>query len=126
MLPPLEIFRVEKDGALIWCEAVASVEVAKTRIDELAAMTSAQYVVVSRTTGHRRVFGSPGVQGSSEGAIHQPPKGISHKPGRSDDSTVGKFNAVKSPRTSAAYANAQHLAHTPTAPYDRSGDRTRS
>lgn len=66
MLPPLEIFRVEKDGALVWCEAVMSVEVAKTRIDELAAMTPVQYVVVSLTTGHRRIFGSPGAQGSQE------------------------------------------------------------
>jgi hypothetical protein len=66
MLPPLEIFRIDKDGAPIWCESASSVEIAKTRIEELAAKTPGQYVVVSLTTGQRRIFGSPGASGSPE------------------------------------------------------------
>ena len=60
MIPPLEIFRVEKDGALVWCESVSTVEAGKARIDDLAVKTAAQYVIVSISTGHRRIFGISG------------------------------------------------------------------
>ena len=33
MVPPLEIFRVEADGALIWCECADSLEIAVRRIE---------------------------------------------------------------------------------------------
>lgn len=64
MVPPLEVFRVEKDGALMWCEIVSGVEIGKARIDALSAKTPGQYVIVSLTTGHRRIFGMPGARSS--------------------------------------------------------------
>lgn len=60
MVPPLEIFRLEADGAMVWCECADSLDIAVRRIEELNAKAPATFVVVSRKTGHRRVFDSPG------------------------------------------------------------------
>ena len=60
MVPPLEIFRVEADGAFIWCACAHSVKSAVRRIEELNAKAPAKFVVVSPKTGHRRVFDMPG------------------------------------------------------------------
>ena len=59
MVPPLEIFKVEADGALVWCACADSLEIALRRIEALRAKTSAEFVVVSLKTGHRKVFGGP-------------------------------------------------------------------
>lgn len=59
MVPPLEIFKVEADGALVWYEYADSLEIAVRQIEALRAKTPAQFVVLSLQTGHRRVFGGP-------------------------------------------------------------------
>jgi hypothetical protein len=59
MAPPLEIFRMEAEGALIWCACAYSLESAVRRVEALRAKTPAQFVVLSLATGHRRVFSRP-------------------------------------------------------------------
>ena len=56
MVPPFDIFRVEKDGSLIWCEAAATLELAKARVEAMAASKAAQYVIYSQKTGHRVII----------------------------------------------------------------------
>ena len=56
MVPPFDIFRVEKDGSLIWCEAAATLEIAKARVEGMAAARPSQYVIYSQKTGHRLVI----------------------------------------------------------------------
>lgn len=72
MVPPLEIFRVEADGALVWCECADSLEIAVQRIGMLMATAPAEFVVVSLKTGHRRVFGGPASENPSHRARESP------------------------------------------------------
>jgi hypothetical protein len=51
MIPLYDIFRIETDGSLAWCEAAVSFESAKHRIKVLAASAHAEYVVLSQKTG---------------------------------------------------------------------------
>ena len=55
MIPPLDVFRVEKDGKLRWLEAAETLEIAKARIEILGAMSPGEYVVYSQKTGHKTV-----------------------------------------------------------------------
>jgi hypothetical protein len=50
----------------MWCESVSSVEIGKARIDALSAKTPGQHVIISLTTGHRKIFGMSSATGSAE------------------------------------------------------------
>jgi hypothetical protein len=52
MVPSLDIFRIESDGVL-WCGAVATVEIAKARIEKLALSSPGSYLILNQTTGQR-------------------------------------------------------------------------
>lgn len=58
MIPPFDIFRLEKDGALVWCEVASTAEIAKARVKTLTRSVPMQYVVVSKETGQRIIVGS--------------------------------------------------------------------
>jgi hypothetical protein len=59
MLPPYDIFRLEKDGSVTWQDAKATLEKAKAQVEVLAASTPAQYIIESHVTG-RRIIITPG------------------------------------------------------------------
>lgn len=50
MIPRYEIFRLEKDDSLVWCDAVHTLDTAKGRIALLTAKTPSQYVIFNRVT----------------------------------------------------------------------------
>jgi hypothetical protein len=52
MVPSLDIFRIESSRVL-WCEAVATIETAKARIQELAASSPGSYFILNQHTGWR-------------------------------------------------------------------------
>jgi two-component system nitrate/nitrite response regulator NarL len=53
-----DIFRMEKDGSLIWCEVTSTLESAKSRAKTLARSARTQYIVVSKGTGQCTIFDS--------------------------------------------------------------------
>lgn len=56
MTPAFDIFRVDQDGALIWCEAAISFEVAKSRIRNFAAAgKTAEFIIFDQKTQERVV-----------------------------------------------------------------------
>jgi hypothetical protein len=51
MIPLYDIFRIEPDGSLTWCEAAVSFESAENRIKVLADSAQSEYVVLSHKSG---------------------------------------------------------------------------
>lgn len=56
MIPPLDIFLVQKDGSLLWKGSAENFEVAKLSVKTLMATTPADYVIYSQKTGQRTVI----------------------------------------------------------------------
>lgn len=56
MLPPLDIFRVESDGHLLWKAAAETLDAARRRIKILMASEPADYVIYSQQTGHKTLI----------------------------------------------------------------------
>ena len=75
MLVPFDIFKVEKDGSLRWCEAAETFEAARARIELLHASlaAAAQYVILNQETGQRTV-----VERSGPAPSQTPPASPSH------------------------------------------------
>jgi hypothetical protein len=62
MVPPLDIFKREKDGTMIWKGTAESLEVAKLSVKVLAATSPGEYEIVHHESGERIVitFGGDG------------------------------------------------------------------
>jgi hypothetical protein len=56
MVPLFDIFRIQEDGALRWCEAADSLESAKARVRALAEFAPAQYILVNQQTGQKLII----------------------------------------------------------------------
>ena len=56
MIPPLDIFRIDLNGNLIWLEPAQDMDSAKVRLRILGAVVPGKYIVVSQKTGNRTVF----------------------------------------------------------------------
>ena len=52
MIPPFDIFRVS-DGDPIWVEAIATLDAAKVRVQELMTDAPCEYLIFSHVTGHK-------------------------------------------------------------------------
>jgi hypothetical protein len=55
MVSPLDIFRVESDGHLVWRSAAEDLGTAQRRIRILMASEPADYVIYSQETGEKTV-----------------------------------------------------------------------
>jgi len=53
MIPPLDIFRLESDGQLIWRASADGDDAAQRRVKILMASEPADYVIYSQETGHK-------------------------------------------------------------------------
>jgi hypothetical protein len=60
MIPPFDIFKREKDGAVIWKGTAESFEVAKLSVDALMATSPGDYIIHSQTTGHKTIVHADG------------------------------------------------------------------
>jgi hypothetical protein len=56
MVPFFDIFKIQEDGSLRWCEAADNLEAAKTRISALAEAIPAQYMVVNHENGQKLII----------------------------------------------------------------------
>ena len=62
--PLFDIFQVDNNGSLIWCESANTLEIAHAHSQNLAAGTAKQYILVNRATGERMPVGTPIAQRS--------------------------------------------------------------
>ena len=54
-MPPYDIFQSESDGGVLWRGSAVTIDEAKARIRELAAIAPGQYIILSRHTGSKLV-----------------------------------------------------------------------
>jgi|GraSoiStandDraft_55_1057291.scaffolds.fasta_scaffold591880_2 hypothetical protein len=64
MTDSVDIFRLEASGVL-WLESAGNLECAQVRVQELAASSPGQYVVLDHETGKKHVINLDGMQGRS-------------------------------------------------------------
>ena len=53
MIPPIDIFRLDSDGQLIWRASASSGEAAQRRVKILMDSEPADYLIYSHETGHK-------------------------------------------------------------------------
>jgi hypothetical protein len=56
MIWPFDIFRVQDDGHVLWLEAVASLQDAKSRVESLILDSEGKFIVLNQVTGTRYHF----------------------------------------------------------------------
>ena len=50
---PLDIFRLEPDGSMVWVEAVVDFATGKSRIESISAQRKSEYYIFNVRTGTR-------------------------------------------------------------------------
>jgi sarcosine oxidase gamma subunit len=53
MFHPLDIFRTEPDGHVLWLGAAESFAAAKARIEKLERSSPGEYLIIDQMTGHK-------------------------------------------------------------------------
>jgi hypothetical protein len=56
MVPLFDIFKLQKDRSLRWCEAADTLEAARIRVAALGELSPAEYVIFNQQTGQRVVI----------------------------------------------------------------------
>ena len=56
MTARFDLFQMEADGGVRWCESAETIEDSKARIQQLAAQSPGQYLVLTQGTGAKLVF----------------------------------------------------------------------
>jgi len=71
MLAPLDIFKLQ-DGTYVWKAAADSLEIAKSKVEQLAANAPGEYMIFSQTTQNKIVVkdGLP-EPGAGSASLHQ-------------------------------------------------------
>jgi len=73
MIEPLDIFIKMQDGTYVWKAAAESFELAKSKVEELAAKAPGEYMIFSQTTGNKIVIKPDGLPepGTASAPLHQ-------------------------------------------------------
>jgi len=71
MLAPLDVFKMQ-DGTYVWKAAAESFELAKSKVEELAAKAPGEYMIFSQTTGNKIVIKPDGLPepGTASASLH--------------------------------------------------------
>lgn len=56
MVPPFDIFRLDKEQKLRWIESADNLQAAKLRIEVLGLSEPGEYVIFSQKTGNKTVI----------------------------------------------------------------------
>lgn len=56
MVPHFDIFQIQKDGSLRWCEAADTLQAARARVTELAQSFPGQYIIFNQQTAERLII----------------------------------------------------------------------
>jgi len=59
MVPLFDIFALQKDGSLRWCEPAETLEAAKLRVEEIAQSAQGRYIIFDQQTGQTVVIDTP-------------------------------------------------------------------
>jgi len=54
MLQPLDIFKTDSEGGVLWCSAAEDLPAAKRCIEKLAHSSPGEYLILDQQTGHRQ------------------------------------------------------------------------
>jgi hypothetical protein len=52
MNAPIDIFRAETNGGVLWTQSAASLEDAKARVQELGMRSPGEYILLNQETGN--------------------------------------------------------------------------
>jgi len=64
---PLDIFKLEKDGSLLWKGTAENIEIARLSVKALLASSPADYLIFSPETGEKTIIKADGsIQPRSE------------------------------------------------------------
>ncbi len=66
MTARFDLFQMEANGGVRWCESAATLEQAKARLQQLAALTPGQYLVLNQGTGAKLVFALDGTDDKAD------------------------------------------------------------
>jgi len=56
MLEPMDIFKMREDGTYLWKGAAQNLDLAKSKVKQLAATAPGHYMIYSQTTGEKTVL----------------------------------------------------------------------
>jgi hypothetical protein len=65
--PAFDIFRLQDDGVLLWCDVAQTLEIAKLRVQSLSISSTGRYVILSQNTGKQAAL-EPGSAGAPRDA----------------------------------------------------------
>jgi hypothetical protein len=68
MEPPVDIFRMEADGQMMWLGAAESLGEAKARVQEFAKSWAADYMIVNLKSGLKLTISATGATGPHQRA----------------------------------------------------------
>jgi hypothetical protein len=73
MLAPLDIFIKMEDGTYVWKAAADSLELAKSKVKQLAANAPGEYMIFSQTTQNKIIVKPDGLPepGAASASLHQ-------------------------------------------------------
>jgi hypothetical protein len=73
MIEPLDIFIKMQDGTYVWKAAAESFELAKSKVEELAAKAPGEYMIFSQATGNKILIKPDGLPepGTASASLHQ-------------------------------------------------------
>jgi hypothetical protein len=67
MLALFDIFVLQQDGSLRWCEPAETLEAAKVRVGELAQSAQGRYVIFDQQTGQSVVIDTSSLESAASG-----------------------------------------------------------
>jgi len=56
MLEPVDIFKIRDDGTFLWKGAAQNLDLAKSKVKQLAATAPGSYMIYSQITGEKTVL----------------------------------------------------------------------
>jgi len=56
MLEPMDIFKMREDGTYLWRGAAQNIDLAKSKVEQLAITAPGPYMIYSQITGEKTVF----------------------------------------------------------------------
>jgi len=55
VIPPLDIFKMQ-EGTYVWKAAAENLEIAKSKVQQLATVAPGEYMIFSQTTGKKTII----------------------------------------------------------------------
>ena len=53
MITPFDVFKIDRNGHVLWCDQAASLQEAKAKVRRLALSEKAEYLILNENNGNR-------------------------------------------------------------------------